>query len=209
MYNFGICGDNNQRIFLRAINYIEHQISSSQTKNNSDSIELDLQKTLIVIMTTRPHRKIYSYFYTKNSSPIIRYLHMAPMRCRIISPFFKHSPIKSTAKIEYPNISSILQSFATIMSYNNLKNMKRLVNLLSSYLTYIGVSYVIVPCDIRYDYLGDIDGCDQFILTNKFKQAPYGHPLEEGSKAYAEYLYEKLKASICEISKSDKVMNFD
>ena len=146
-------------------------------------------------MTTRPHRKIYSYLHMKKLSSTISYLHMAPTRCRIISPFFKHSSIKNTAKINYPSISTILQSFAILTNSNNHKSMKRMIKLLTSYLTYIGVSYAIVPCDIRYDYLGDIEGYDQFILTNKFKQAPYGHPLEEGNKAYAEYLYERLRDS--------------
>ena len=195
VYNLGICGDNNQRIFLRVINYIEHLIAPSKIRDDSNSINFDPKKTLIIIMTTRPHRKIYSYLHMKKLSSTISYLHMAPTRCRIISPFFKHSPIKNTAKINYPSISTILQSFAILTNSNNHKSMKRMIKLLTSYLTYMGVSYAIVPCDIRYDYLGDIEGYDQFILTNKFKQAPYGHPLEEGNKAYAEYLYERLRDS--------------
>ena len=174
VYNFGIAADGTIGTCLRTFDYIE------RFKIPKES--------LVIVMTSPDNGKLNMIRRTKND--IIYTLLRKTAINEIDTLFNSFNTLTCAMQVSY---KSAIEFFYNHTIRNNFRNNKRSVKLLASYLTYMGVSYAIVPGHTKCDYLGDIEGYIVDIAFNgNYKFSEKGHPLEEGNKAYAEYLYEVL-----------------
>ena len=94
-----------------------------------------------------------------------------------------------------------LNNFYNLTIFNDPQYNTRYTKLLISYLNQSKCPYIIVPSNLdNFPILdNDIEGYMNFVELRKYEVEPEeygGHPLEEGNKAYAEYLYDKLSAKL-------------
>ena len=174
VYNFGIAADGTIGTCLRTFDYIE------RFKIPKESF--------VLVMTSPDNGKLNMIKRTKDD--IIYILFRKTAINEIATLFNSFNTLTPAVQVSY---KSAIEFFYNLTIHNNFRNNKRSVKLLSSYLTYMGISYIIVPSHVKYDYLGDIKGyIVDVALNGNYKFSEKGHPLEEGNKAYAEYLYEIL-----------------
>ena len=94
-----------------------------------------------------------------------------------------------------------MNNFYKLTIFNDPQYNTRYTKLLISYLNQLKYPYIIVPSnhDSFPTLDNDIEGYMNFVKLRKYEVEPEeygGHPLEEGNKAYAEYLYGKLSAKL-------------
>ena len=176
VYNFGLRGDSTPHISLRTITYIERiKVTNSY----------DPSKVFIIVMASFMIRKLYSCGMDQTPPSYIS------LRNTSISAYDKYMNIK---KYRPPYQQRIIFNFYNLTIFNNFNNIKRQVKLLDAYLKQSGHPYIIVPCDRRYDFIGnDVEGyVYEFTTSRGYQIGENGHPLEEANYAYAKYLHEKL-----------------
>lgn len=182
--NFGISGINTEAINLLTLEYIERYKFINSTNPS---------KAFIIVMLSRFNRK-FTILYN-DSIMLYTFMRINMYRfpgLRYLYSYF--SNLWFPKRISIKSYRNIFTNFYNLTCFNCFNNFKRQVKLIDAYLKQSGHPYAIVPCDRRYDFIGnDIEGyVDEFTTSRGYQIGEDGHPLEEGNYAYAQYLYEKL-----------------
>ena len=188
-YNFGIPGNNNQTIYMQIVNYIE------QYKILMPNF--DPTKVFIIVMPSYNFRKFYPFYI--NNTDKMSYIHMYNTNYMRQKFSIFQSPL-NLKRISLKHITTSIISinnFYSLTIFNDHLCNARYIKLLINYLNLSKCSYAIIPSNLdSFSFQSSIEGYINFIKVRNYPTEPEecgAHPLEEGNKAYAEYLYEKLK----------------